>query len=57
MSSKLGVWWGLTTSQGKKPIIMKFHTGTQMWACSCEYGNVPSGSVKGGEFLDWLTYS
>jgi len=23
-------------------------------AGSCEYGNEPSGSVKGGEFTDWL---
>jgi hypothetical protein len=22
----------------------------------CEYGNDPSGSIKGGEFLDWLSY-
>jgi hypothetical protein len=21
---------------------------------SCEYDNEPSGSIKGGEFLDWL---
>jgi hypothetical protein len=24
-------------------------------AGSCEYGNEPSGSIKGGEFLDWLS--
>jgi hypothetical protein len=21
----------------------------------CEHGNEPSGSIKGGEFLDWLS--
>jgi hypothetical protein len=23
----------------------------------CEHGNEPSGSIKGGEFLDWLSDS
>jgi hypothetical protein len=23
----------------------------------CEHGNDPSGSIKGGEFLDWLSDS
>jgi hypothetical protein len=22
---------------------------------SCEYGNMPSDAMKGGEFLDWLS--
>jgi hypothetical protein len=22
---------------------------------SCEHGNEPSGSIKGGEFLDWMS--
>jgi len=21
----------------------------------CEYGNEPSGSIEGGEFVDWLS--
>jgi hypothetical protein len=24
-------------------------------AGSCEHGNGPSGSIKGGEFLDWVS--
>jgi hypothetical protein len=24
-------------------------------AGSCEHGNEPSGSIKGGKFLDWLS--
>jgi len=26
----------------------------QFWGF-CEHGNEPSGSLKGGEFLDWLS--
>ena len=26
-------------------------------AGTCECGNEPSGSIKGGEFLDWLSVS
>jgi hypothetical protein len=29
---------------------MKCYTGP--WAESCEHGNDPAGSIKGGEFLD-----
>jgi hypothetical protein len=25
------------------------------WAGSCQHGNEPSGSIKGGEFLDYLS--
>jgi hypothetical protein len=32
-------------------------TTNQVYACGglCEHGNEPSGSIKGGEFLDWLS--
>jgi len=28
---------------------------TRSWARSCEHDNEPSGSIKGREFLDWLS--
>jgi hypothetical protein len=32
-----------------------FFTGQGPQAGSCEYGNKPSNSIKGGEFLNWVS--
>jgi hypothetical protein len=31
-------------------------SGQELVAGFCEHGNEPSSSIKGGEFIDWLTY-
>jgi hypothetical protein len=36
--------WVDSTGLGEGPIV-----------AFCEHGNEPSGSIKGGEFLDWLS--
>jgi len=64
-SSSLGVGWGANNSspwkRNKLRTIHKESHGlgriydtTQTMENTCECGNEPSGSVKCGEFLDWL---
>jgi hypothetical protein len=48
---------GLVTPRHKNQLVMECYKGPRIWtpvANSCEHGNEPSGSVKGGEFLDFL---
>jgi len=35
-------------------LILRPHPGYYMQCC-CEHGNEPSGSIKGGKFLDQLS--
>jgi len=47
--------WGLGEGEQlnvKKQLVTKCHTRPRNWAGSCEYGNEPSDSGKGREFLD-----
>jgi hypothetical protein len=51
----LGVFGkGLTTPRHNKPVCYETLRRT-FEAASCEHGNEISGSIKGGEFLDWLS--
>jgi hypothetical protein len=41
----------LTTHRKKKACYEMLHRASKFAGC-CEHGNEPSGSIKGGEFLD-----
>jgi hypothetical protein len=47
-----GLGEGLTTHSKKKTCYEIGITGTSDMAGPCEHSDVPSGSMKGGEFLD-----
>jgi hypothetical protein len=43
------------TTHFKSHFVTKSHKAPRTWTASCEHGNEPSGSIKGGEFLDKLS--
>jgi len=50
--------WGLgkslTTPHHEDQLVKKCYTGPWI-ACSCEHGSELPGSMKGREFIDWLS--
>jgi hypothetical protein len=47
-----GLGEGVTTVHHKEPACHEMLRRASEFAGSCEYGNEPSDSIKGGKFLD-----
>jgi hypothetical protein len=47
--------WDLKETRWKSVKLIHFAWGQEPAEVSCEYGNKPSGSTKGGEYFDLLS--